>query len=124
MTMNLEKQIIENMKNCEMFKACSAPLCPIDADIKERIWYSDDEICRSRKFGRHRWIKKQRSIKRRQTKTWLNRPVIYQELFDASRKRNLSEDQLSDLRTRMKKLRSAYAENTPSEQKMSIVHRV
>ncbi len=108
MTMNSEMRNIENMEKCGMFEECSASLCPRDADLNDRIWWADEPICKSRTFGQHRWIKKQRSIRKRQTKSWLNRPVIYQDLYDASRKKKLSEDQLSDLRARMKKFNPAY----------------
>ncbi len=102
-----------------MFKACSAPLCPLDTDLNRRIWYADEAICKSRIFGQHRWIRKQRSIRKNQTKSWLDRPVTYQEIYDASRKRNLSDKQLIELKARMKKINPAYVKNTANKQKDS-----
>ena len=102
-------QKTEGMEQCGLFKECGAQLCPLDPDLNKRIWYADEAICKSRIFGQHRWIKKQRSIRKNQTTSWLNRPATYQELYDASRKRKLSKDQLEELRARMKKINPAYA---------------
>lgn len=107
------------MEQCQLFIECGAPLCPIDDDLNKRLWYADEEICRSRIFGRHRWIKKQRSIKRRQTKTWLDHPVTYQELYDSSRKRQLSDNQLKEMKARLEKINIGYAQNSMNKQKMS-----
>ena len=81
------------MKGCNRFEKCSAPLCPLDENVKKRCWYSDEEICRSRKHGNRRWVKKQKNIVKRRVKSWFNRPVTYQELFDASRPRKISDAQ-------------------------------
>lgn len=50
--------------DCPKFvEGCSAPLCPLDRDsMKDRIWYSDEEICRRKGFRNLDWIKKQRQI--------------------------------------------------------------
>ena len=86
------------MIECDMFDVCNAPLCPLDKDIDKRCWYSDEEVCKSRKHGAGiRWISKQRSIQRRQTKAWLDRPVKHQELVDKSKKRKLSQESLDKL---------------------------
>ena len=112
-------QNIEKMEKCGLFEGCSAPLCPLDSDLNARIWWADEEICKSRKFGQHRWIRKQRSIRKRKTKSWLDRPITYQDLYAASRKRKLSEKQLIELRTRMAKCNPAYIKNTGNKQMKS-----
>lgn len=109
-------QNTEEMEQCRLFKECSAPLCPLDSNLNKRIWCVDEPICKSRKFGQHRWIKKQRSIRKRQTKSWLDQPITYQDLYAASRKRNLSEKQLIELRARMKKCNPTYVKNTENKQ--------
>jgi len=81
------------MNQCTMFEKCNAPLCPLDPGVKARIWWADEEICRSRKYGQHRWIRKQRSIQKNQTQNWLDKPVTYQMLFDASRPMALTDEQ-------------------------------
>jgi hypothetical protein len=44
--------------------------------------------------GNRSWVRKQKSIvSATDTKSWLNRPVTYQELFDASRPRKISDAQ-------------------------------
>lgn len=50
---------------CRYFESCDAPLCPLDEDIRQGIWYSDEGICRVREFGGLVWIQKQRKIRRR-----------------------------------------------------------
>lgn len=109
-------QNTEEMEQCGLFMECSAPLCPLDSNLNKRIWCVDEPICKSRKFGQHRWIKKQRSIRKRQTNSWLDRPITYQDLYAASRKRNLSEKQLIELRARMKKCNPTYVKNTENKQ--------
>ena len=93
-------------QSCRMFSKCSAPLCPLDSGLKDRIWYADEAICRSRKHGQHRWIKKQRSIQKRQTRSWLNKPVIWKMLYDASRPKRISPEERERLKERMKELQA------------------
>jgi hypothetical protein len=88
-------------ESCPSFESCSAPLCPLDQDLEKRIWYAGEEFCRSRKFGQHRWVRKQRSIQRRGTRSWFERPVSFGDLFAASRPRNLSEDYRKKLAERL-----------------------
>ncbi len=85
------------MKSCDRFDQCDAPLCPLDENLDKRCWYSDEAVCLSRKHGKSRWVKKQKSIVQRQTKSWLDRPVTYRELFDASRPRKISRVQKNRL---------------------------
>ena len=97
------------MQNCPRFEICDAPLCPLDPDLALRIWYAGEETCKCQKYNKHRWIRKQRSIVRRQTKTWLDRPVIYQQLYDASRPKNISEERKAEMAKRLSEARAKYA---------------
>ena len=45
--------------DCDSFKNCSAPLCPLDEDSLKSEWYPLEDICK--KFS-HSWIKAQRKI--------------------------------------------------------------
>lgn len=85
------------MTNCKRFNKCSAPLCPLDENLDERYWYSDESVCASQEHGDRRWIKKQKQIVERKTKRWLNKPVSHQQLFNVSRPRKLSEAQKKQL---------------------------
>jgi hypothetical protein len=49
---------------CGLFENCLAPLCPLDTSSLKGIWYSDEEICRSRTHGNLTWISAQRKIAR------------------------------------------------------------
>jgi hypothetical protein len=49
---------------CGLFENCLAPLCPMDKSSLKGIWYSDEEICRSRTHGNLTWIRAQRKIAR------------------------------------------------------------
>ena len=87
-------------EQCQRFEKCDAPLCPLDEDIEKRVWYVGEEICRAQKHNKHRWIKKQRSIVRRQTKTWLDKAITYEMLYNASRppkNREVTQAQLAAL---------------------------
>lgn len=95
---------MNKMESCPSFISCSAPLCPLDDDIDLRMWYDDEDVCISQIYGKHRWIKKQRSIVRRRTKTWLDRPVTYKELYSASRKRYISPERLEQMKTNLAKI--------------------
>jgi hypothetical protein len=89
---------------CKLFVKCSAPLCPLDIRLKKRVWYADEDVCRSRKYGLNRWVKKQRSIQKRKTKSWFEKYITYQMLRDASRPRQLSRQQREELSARIRKL--------------------
>lgn len=53
-------------KNCSMFERCSAPLCPLDPDLKHQVWFPDEDICNKPGFlGEFYWIKIQKKIKKR-----------------------------------------------------------
>ena len=71
------------------------------------MWYADEDICQGRAGSGKRWIKKQRSIVRRQYKKWLNRPVTYQELFDKSRPKKFTDVQRAELVSRMSQMRAS-----------------
>ena len=47
--------------NCRLFDSCSAPICPLDEQNSEYIWYPDEEICRQRKDVPN-WVTQQRKI--------------------------------------------------------------
>jgi hypothetical protein len=74
----------EEMKGCERFGKCAAPLCPLDENVDKRCWYVNEKVCQSRIHGNRRWVKKQKSIVKQQIKSWSDRPVAYQELYDVS----------------------------------------
>ena len=105
----MNSQEIESliMEKCNRFNECSAPLCPLDPDIKSRLWFHDEEICKSQEHNKHRWIKKQRSIVRLKTKSWLNKPITYNQLYAASRPRQLTDEQRQKLIERMQQISKA-----------------
>jgi len=50
-------------KQCPSYEGCSAPICPLDPQSLELgIWLPDEPICRSKKYGTAKWIKRQRKI--------------------------------------------------------------
>ena len=91
------------MDQCTIFEKCSAPLCPLDPEIEKRVWYADEPICASRKYGQHRWIRKQRSIQRRHTKSWFEQPIMFKMLYEASRPKKLTDEQKAELTERFRK---------------------
>jgi len=49
---------------CRLYETCLVPLCPLDRCSLNGIWYSDEEVCRSRTYGNLSWIRAQRKIAR------------------------------------------------------------
>ena len=89
----------ELMEECSSFLTCDAPLCPLDKDVDLRIWYPDEPICKGHYAKGVRWIRKQRSIIRNQTKSWLNGNYITKkQLEDASKPKKISMEQMERLR--------------------------
>ena len=58
----------ETMYECKNFQRCSAPICPLDKNKNQRIWYSNEAICMRTDFSKLQFIKTQRKIKRKQAK--------------------------------------------------------
>ncbi len=53
-------------EECLKFETCEAPLCPLDEEsLRSGVWYPDEEICTSAKYGNKDWIRNQRKIKKR-----------------------------------------------------------
>jgi len=62
------KQRVKKMKpeNCHKFDVCNAPICPLDPEMENYIWYPDEEICRAQKYNQNlEWINTQRKISKR-----------------------------------------------------------
>lgn len=95
-------------QDCKSFERCGTPLCPLDPDLKDRVWYDDEPICQSNGLCKRRWIRKQRQIVRRKIKKYMGRPLTYQELFDASRPRKLSDVQREVLKRNAIKKKSDF----------------
>lgn len=50
-------------ENCTMYEDCEAPLCPAQpGSIEHGLWYTDEAICRARRFQRLPWIRKLKRI--------------------------------------------------------------
>jgi len=53
-------------EGCPSFTVCSAPLCPLDVALDQRIWYPDESICaRHGTSSDYPWLKTQRKIARK-----------------------------------------------------------
>jgi hypothetical protein len=50
----------DGQMDCKYFDGCSAPLCPNDAGIADRVWFPDEDICRLADVPE--WVKRQRKI--------------------------------------------------------------
>jgi len=75
---------------CPKFARCNVTLCPLDIELQNRVWYSDEQYCKFTKYSKIvRWIRKQRSIVRRKTHYWQDKPITQQELVEAGKARQL-----------------------------------
>jgi hypothetical protein len=53
-------------EDCRRFEECSAPLCPLDENLRKRVWFADEPICRSKNHGGGRqWMVSQRKVKKK-----------------------------------------------------------
>jgi len=92
--------------DCNRFNSCSAPLCPLDLELDRRVWYADEPVCESRKHSLRRWIRKQRLIKKRKYKKWLEKPVTYQMIYDVSRPPQYSDETRRKMAERMRHMQA------------------
>jgi len=53
-------------KDCKFFLNCSSSLCPLDIEVKEKVWCPEendfDETCRNPEFAKLRFIRTQKKI--------------------------------------------------------------
>ncbi|MBF0524739.1 MAG: hypothetical protein HQK56_06535 [Deltaproteobacteria bacterium] len=98
--------------DCSQFDSCPANLCPLDPGLDRRTWYVGEDVCVSRSHGQARWIRKQRQLNRKKPKTWCDRPITYQELYEASRPRVISDEQRQATAERLGRYRFQKATRT------------
>lgn len=59
-------------KDCNFFLDCSSSLCPLDPDLKAKVWCPEendhDEVCRNPEFTTMQFVKTQNKIARRARK--------------------------------------------------------
>lgn len=99
------------MQSCPHYESCNAVFCPLDPELEKRVWIPalEHEVCKYRKVNKRNWVKKQRSILRRQTKSWFKptrdypdgKPITFKLLWNASRPRVLSPEHRQRLSDRM-----------------------
>ena len=53
-----------NMKGCQNFNTCNAPLCPLDEEIEHRTFFADEDICKVKEFSNRLFIKNQKKLKK------------------------------------------------------------
>ena len=50
------------MIDCPSFANCNASLCPLADNLKDLIWYPDEDICGAKRFQSLDWVRKQKTI--------------------------------------------------------------
>ena len=59
-------------EDCGQFETCNAPMCPLDPELSRKVWFPDEKICTSKKFGPGlKWIENQRKIKKKKSDSTL-----------------------------------------------------
>lgn len=48
--------------DCVKFEGCNAPLCPLDEDVADYVWYPDEYICNCQQHNQIDWVRRQRKI--------------------------------------------------------------
>lgn len=52
-------------EECPSFEKCEAPLCPLDDNVNDGIWYPDESICKAWGMSmKYPWIRMQKKIAR------------------------------------------------------------
>ncbi len=50
-------------EKCKKYESCSAPFCPLDEeDLKNGMWFPDEEVCPLKDKATIPWIHKQKKI--------------------------------------------------------------
>lgn len=53
------------MQSCPRFRRCSAPLCPLHGDLRDRDgWWTDEAVCRNPDLQKHPMIRRQKRLAR------------------------------------------------------------
>ena len=52
------------IEKCPYFDSCDAPICPLDENKENAIWYSDEAICKNSEYSSLEFIKTQKKISR------------------------------------------------------------
>ena len=61
------KQTNEQIENCRNYPTCKASLCPLDPNLRNVIWYPDEDICNRRGLPKTDWLPRQRRIAKKAT---------------------------------------------------------
>lgn len=54
----------ETTIKCGSYEDCDASLCPLSEELNDCIWYPDEEVCKSTKFTKLRWVKNQKRLRK------------------------------------------------------------
>jgi hypothetical protein len=85
---------------CPYFKLCNAPICPLDENKENTIWFSDEAICKNRIFSETEFIKTQKKIakfnKKNIVKGYFTFNMLNQNIIVRSGFRGLNEDTTID----------------------------
>jgi len=50
------------IEKCPYFDSCDAPICPLDENKENAIWYSDEAICKNSEYSSLEFLKTQKKI--------------------------------------------------------------
>jgi hypothetical protein len=101
-----EELTLQSMRYCSRFETCSAPLCPLDILISERIDFEDNEKCGMAKATRHRyWESMPESLKRELPFEGYFSSEYHRIKSARERWESLSEERKAETRERMKRIR-------------------
>jgi hypothetical protein len=60
----MNKNEFDVKEKCKYCNECNAPICPLDAEsLNNSLWYSDEDICKVKKFNTLFWVSRQKKIK-------------------------------------------------------------
>ena len=101
-----EELTLQSMRYCSRFETCSAPLCPLDILISERIDFEDNEKCGMAKATRHRyWESMPESLKRELPFEGYFSSEYHRIKSARERWESLSEDKKAEIRERIRNVR-------------------
>lgn len=56
--------MIKSKENCNSYRGCVAPMCPLDERLENLIWYPSEPVCNARGLEDANWRRIQRRINR------------------------------------------------------------
>jgi len=91
-------------EKCKSFDNCSAPMCPLDENVGNYIWYPKENICSNPLHNKNDWIKNQRKYEKRSIEGYYTLDMLKRSCMITLGTKGLNPDKLvSEEKEQLKK---------------------